>query len=92
MRELTSVVIDGVPVPTTAVSATALVSLIVLLVLFGFLVPRRVMNERMRDKDKQIDYLTAALDKRDGQVDTLLNQGQLILDLLDEIKAEAKRR
>lgn len=86
------IVIDGVPVPTTAISATAFVSLIVLLVLFGYLVPRWMHNERVKDKDKQIDYLTTALDKRDAQVEKLLDQGQLVLDLLDEIKEEAQRR
>lgn len=85
-------VIDGMPIPTTAISATAFVSLIVLLVLFGYLVPRWMHNERVQDKDKQIDYLTAALDKRDDQVEKLLDQGQLVLDLLDEIKEEAQRR
>lgn len=87
-----AVVIDGVPVPTTAISATAFVSLIVLLVLFGYLVPRWLHNERMKDKDKQIDYLTSALDKRDDQVDKLIGGQQLVLDLLDEIKEEAQRR
>jgi hypothetical protein len=86
------VVIDGVPIPTTAISATAFVSLIVMLVLFGYLVPRWMHNERVKDKDKQIDYLTTALDKRDDQVEKLLDQGQLVLDLLDEIKEEAQRR
>lgn len=92
MRRFTSLVVDGVPVPSTAISATAFVSLIVLLVLFGYLVPRWLHIERVRDKDKQIDYLTAALDRRDEQVDKLLGQGQLIIDLLDELKEEAQRR
>lgn len=92
ITSLAAVIIDGVPVPTTAISATAFVSLIVLLVLFGYLVPRWLHNERMKDKDKQIDFLTTALDKRDDQVDKLLTQGQLVLDLLDEIKEEAQRR
>jgi hypothetical protein len=91
-RTWSAVIIDGVPVPTTAVSATAFVSLIVLLVLFGYLVPRWLHNERMKDKDKQIDFLASALDKRDDQVDKLLTQGQLIVDLLDDIKEEAQRR
>ncbi len=87
-----AIVIDGVPVPTTAISATAFVSLIVLLVLFGYLVPRWLHKERMQDKDKQIDFLTTALDKRDDQVDKLLTQGQLIVDLLEELKEEAQQR
>jgi hypothetical protein len=91
-EDVTAIVIDGIPVPTTAISATAFVSLIVMLVLFGYLVPRWMHNERVRDKDKQIDYLTIALDKRDDQVEKLLDQGQLVLDLLDEIKEEAQRR
>lgn len=91
-QDVTAIVIDGIPVPTTAVSATAFVSLIVMLVLFGYLVPRWMHNERVKDKDKQIDYLTTALDKRDDQVEKLLDQGQLVLDLLDEIKEEAQRR
>lgn len=84
-------VIDGVPVPTTALSATAFVSLIVMLVLFGYLVPRWLHNERMTDKNSQITYLQTALDKRDAQVDRLLEQGQLMVDLLEDIKAEAQR-
>lgn len=84
-------VIDGVPIPTTALSATAFVSLIVMLVLFGYLVPRWLHNERVNDKTSQINYLQTALDKRDAQVDRLLEQGQLMLDLLEDIKAEAQR-
>lgn len=87
----TQFVIDGVPIPTTALSATAFVSLIVMLVLFGYLVPRWLHNERVNDKTSQINYLQAALDKRDAQVDRLLEQGQLMLDLLEDIKAEAQR-
>lgn len=84
--------VEGLPIPTTAISATALVSLIVLLVLFGYLVPRWLHNERMRDKDTQITYLQTALDRRDEQVGKLLEQGLMIIDLLEEIKSEAKRQ
>lgn len=86
------IVIDGVPIPTTALSATAFVSLIVLLVLFGYLVPRWLHNERVNDKASQVSYLQTALDRRDDQVDKLLEQGELIISLLDELKEEARRR
>lgn len=72
--------------------AKGLVSLIVLLVLLGILVPRWIHKERVNDKDQQIKYLQAALDKRDEQVDSLLDGHNLVVQLLQSIKQEAERR
>lgn len=64
---------------------------VVLAVLLGLLIPRWVHVQRVVDKDRQITYLQAALDKRDEQVDRLIEgQGQTI-HLLEDIKATAAR-
>lgn len=68
------------------------VGAVVLAVLTGLLIPRWTHKERMNDKDAQIRYLQAALDKRDEQVGRLLDQGETSVHLLEDIKATAERR
>lgn len=64
---------------------------VVLAVSLGLLIPRWVHVQRVRDKDLQIRYLQSALDKRDEQVDKLIEgQGQTV-HLLEDIKATAAR-
>lgn len=64
--------------------------LIVMVVVFGFLVPRWTVNRWLRDRDEQIAYHKAMLDKRDEQFVTLLQQGELTVRLLEEIKAASR--
>jgi hypothetical protein len=68
-----------------AIAATA-----VLLILTGALVPRWIFNRIINDKDKLIDRLTRALDKRDEQFDILIKQGELSVRLLEDLKAAGK--
>ena len=63
-----------------------LVSVFVMLVLFGGLIPRWIHNQRVGDRDKEIDLLRKMLDKRDTQFDKLVRQGELIVKLLEDIK------
>lgn len=74
------------------IGATALVSFSVLLVLLGGLIPRWQHKERIADKDRQIAALQAALDKRDEQVNRLLDNDNVVIELLKSIKREAERR
>ena len=74
------------------IGAGALVSLTVLLVLLGGLIPRWQHKERMADKDRQLAALQTALDKRDEQVDKLLENDNVVIELLRSLKREVERR
>lgn len=65
---------------------------VVLAVLLGRLIPRWVHIQRVTDKDAQIAYLQAALDKRDEQVAKLIDGQAQANHLLEDIKATADRR
>lgn len=67
-----------------------LVSVIVMLVVLGFLIPRWTVNRWLKDRDEQITYHKSMLDKRDEQIAKLLHQGELTVRLLEEIKAASK--
>jgi hypothetical protein len=84
-------VLDNLPGAIESWGPTSLVSLAVLLIFLGGLIPRWMHNERIKDKDNRITYLEAALDKRDEQVDALLSGNDMIIQLLTSIKAEAER-
>jgi hypothetical protein len=86
-------VFDEIPIAVLkSVGAPGLVTFAVLAVLVGALIPRWMHNERIKDKDRQINTLQAALDKRDEQVDKLLESYDVVIELLRSIKREAERR
>lgn len=64
--------------------------LIVMVVVFGFLVPRWTVNRWLKDRDDQIKFYKSMMDKRDEQFDKLVLQGELTTRLLEEIKAASK--
>lgn len=66
--------------------------IVVLAVLLGRLIPRWFHIQRVTDKDAQIAYLQAALDKRDEQVDKLIEGQSHTVHLLEDIKATARAR
>jgi uncharacterized membrane protein len=75
-----------------------IIALVVLLVFFGQLVPRWIHRERIRDKESIIEdkeklilRLTEALDHRDEQFDTLIEQGQTTVRLLEDLKRASER-
>jgi hypothetical protein len=63
-----------------------LVSVFVMLVFLGGLLPRWTHNQRMRDKDEIIKFLRDTVEKRDEQFDVLMKQGEMIVKLLEDIK------
>lgn len=69
-----------------------LLSLFVLLIFFGGLVPRWLHTQRMADKDERIRYLESMVDKRDEQFVKLIEQGELVVRLLEGLRSEAARR
>lgn len=75
-----------------------LVTLSVLLVLFGRLIPRSWHAETIADKDKQIEYLKAALETevergrvRDGQVSELLEHARTTNAFIRALPRPAER-
>lgn len=62
-----------------------LVGVGVLCIIFGLLIPRRTYV-------RENDYLRRALDKRDEQVNKLIKQNDVIISLLEDIKAAGHRR
>jgi hypothetical protein len=67
-------------------------TLVVLMILFGLLVPRWQHNQRIADKDKVNETLQKALDKRDEQVDKLIEGQELMARLLEDIKRVTELR
>lgn len=84
--------LDSIPPSIfSGVGSAALVGFIVVQVLTGALIPRWVHSERVRDKDTQITYLIAALDKRDEQVAALLENDNAIITLLESVRKSVNR-
>lgn len=81
-----------IPLNLTSLSPWGIVTLFVLLIAFGMLIPVSLHKQRMADKDKQISYLEALANKRDEQLSKLLETNELIIRLLEELKTEARRR
>lgn len=50
---------DVSTLPIAPIGATSILAIVVLLIIRGALVPRAVHEDRMRDKDRQIDNLQA---------------------------------
>lgn len=61
--------------PIAPIGASALIAVVVLLILRGALVPRAVHEDRMRDKDRQIDYLQTSNAELIAQNSALLEVG-----------------
>ena len=72
-------------------SLAGLVTLVVLLVLFGALIPRWTHNQRIKDKNAEIALLQKVVDKRDEQHDKLVDKVGLVIQMLEDIKAERYR-
>lgn len=77
--------------PWTDLSAAGLLSLTVLLIVFGYLIPRWTHTQRIADKDKQIALFEKMLEKRDEQVGRLIEQNEVIVKLLEDIKSASGR-
>jgi hypothetical protein len=62
-----------------------LVSVFVMLVFLGGLIPRWIYNKSLTDKDNLIEKLQRALDLRDEQFGRLFEQNKIIVGLLEDI-------
>lgn len=61
--------------------------------MLGRLVPRWIHNQRVNDRDEQIKLLLTMLDKRDAQFEKLVEQNEITVKLLEDLKrASAERR
>ncbi len=89
--------LDGLPAELVArVGPVGLLAVAVLLVLTGRLLPRAVHEDRLRDKDRQIEYLQAAAavrdeqaGVRDEQIGKLLPAQEMTVHLLRSLVREA---
>jgi hypothetical protein len=78
------------PIPTTDLSLAGIVTLVVMLVLFGGLIPRWTHKERVKDKEAENQVLQQIIAKRDEQHAKLVENDQLIIKLLEDIKTEGR--
>lgn len=67
-----------------------LVSVFVMMVFLGGLVPRWIHNQRVKDRDEEIKLLRAMIDRRDDQFEKLVKQNELTIRLLEDIKAVSR--
>jgi hypothetical protein len=81
-------VIDGMPILTT-VGPWGLVSMFFILVFLGGLIPRWTHNQRVNDKEQTITYLESMVAKRDEQFDKLIENAEITVRLLEDIKRAA---
>lgn len=82
-----------------ALGPVGLLSLAVLAVLLGRLIPRATHEERVADKDRQIERLDKALETevergrvRDEQFSELLEQSRLTVQLLQALEQRSRAR
>lgn len=69
-----------------------IVTVMVMLIAVGGLIPRWTFKKIVDDKDKLIEKLQTALDMRDEQFKELFGNQELTIRLLEEIKREAQSR
>lgn len=87
-----------IPTGITDLGLRGLVTLGLLLIAFGKLIPRSVHADRVADKDAQIaeknariSFLEAALEKRDAQLSEQINNNKIAVSALEAIRREAAR-
>ena len=84
---------DVIPITAWAnIGPWGLVTVFVLLVGLGGLIPRWTYNRTIKDKDIVIANLNKALDKRDDQFTKLSEQNRVIISLLEDIKIIGQSR
>jgi hypothetical protein len=74
------------PMEWAEIGPWGLVTIFVLFVGTGLLIPRWTFSKILRDKDTIIELQQKALDKRDEQFNTLAEQNKLTIVLLQDIK------
>lgn len=71
-------------------SVAGLLGLTVLLILFGGLIPRWIHNQRVKDKEAENAVLRQIIAKRDEQHAKLVDNDELIIKLLEDIKKDGR--
>lgn len=64
-----------------ATGATGILALVVILILRGLLIPRRVLEERIADKDKQIELWQKAWNKSEAAREIQAQQMTMYLEM-----------
>lgn len=72
--------------------AGGMLSLLYWLLATGRLIPRRYYEERVADKDKQIDLLSKTVDVKDDQLGKALSTGETSVKILESIEQLARDR
>lgn len=81
---------DGLPLAQLVnIGPVGILTLVVLAIIFGLLIPKSTHTQRMADKDEQIKYLRATLDKREDQLSQALGHSEVAVKALEDIKQVA---
>lgn len=67
--------------PYVPIGATGILGMTVLMLFRGALIPRRTHEDRMRDKDAQIDYYRTALDRETARSAELTSQVGVLMEV-----------
>jgi hypothetical protein len=67
--------------PVIQLGATSILGFTVLMVFRGALIPRRVHEDRIRDKDDQITYYQTALERETSRSDELTAQVGVLMEV-----------
>lgn len=83
-------VADEILIPQLAnIGPWGLITLFVLAVFFGYLIPRWTHKQRISDKEDEIKFLRETLGKKDEQLQTAINNNELVVKALEDIKRRA---
>lgn len=64
------------------------ITIIILCIVFGLLIPRWTFNRIVRELEKQNELLEAMLNKREEHLGIALNAGRLPVKVFEELKSE----
>lgn len=65
------------------------ITIIILCIVFGLLIPRWTFNRIVRELEKQNKLLEAMLNKRDEHLSIALNAGRVPVKVFEDLKSEA---
>jgi hypothetical protein len=67
--------------PIGSLGATGILAVVVLLILRGNLIPRNVHEDRIRDKDAEVQYYQRALEREQRRGDVLAAQNETLMEV-----------
>lgn len=80
---------DITTLPIAPVGAGSILCFVILLILRGALIPRSIHEDRMRDKDQQIEYLTTTNNQLSAQNEALMKVGYTAEKVLMSLREAA---